>query len=104
MSLGDRVASIVAFFRAGYPTWAPRTGYIPLLALLPRRVVDDEVTAIARGLSARKRRPINNVDIGVAITRITHEMPSLQDIERVQQRLASIGPSEGQPDNPSGGT
>jgi Protein of unknown function (DUF3349) len=89
MSLGNRVARVVAFLRAGYPTWAPALSYIPLLALLPRRVTDDEVSAIVRRFTLRQRHPIDNVDIGVEITRLTHEMPSLDDIERVQQRLAA---------------
>jgi hypothetical protein len=92
MSLGDRVVSrIVGFFRAGYPDWAPKTGYIPLLALLPRRVSEDEITSIAAKLLLRERRPIDNTDIGVEITRTTSEMPSLNDVERVQQRMASAG-------------
>jgi hypothetical protein len=59
------------------------------LALLPRRVTDDEVAAIARRFSLRQRHPIDNADIGVEISRVTHEMPSLDDIERVQRLLAA---------------
>ncbi len=91
MGLDGRVSRIVAFFRAGYPDWAPKTGYIPLLALLPRRVSDDEIASIAARLLLRQRRPIENADIGVEITRITSEMPSLNDVERVHQRLAAAG-------------
>jgi hypothetical protein len=91
MGLGDRISRIVAFFRAGYPDWAPKTGYIPLLALLPRRASDDEITSIAANLVLRARRPIDTADIGVEITRVTSEMPSLNDVERVHQRLAAAG-------------
>jgi hypothetical protein len=42
MSLGDLVARMVAFVRAGYPQGVPETDYIPLLALLRRRLSDDE--------------------------------------------------------------
>jgi Protein of unknown function (DUF3349) len=97
MGLGDRVTSVVAFLRAGYPAGAPATGYIPLLALLPRRVTDGEMTVIARKLIGRGCRPIDNADVGVEITRITHEMPSLDDVDRVQRRLAGIESPGGQP-------
>ena len=97
MGLGSLVSRIVAFFRAGYPDWAPKTGYIPLLALLPRRVSDDEIASIAAKLLLRERRPIDDTDIGVEITRATCEMPSLHDVQRVQRRLASAGWSDKPP-------
>lgn len=90
MGLGDRVASIVAFLRAGYPSGLPAVGYAPLLALLPRRASDDEIRLIATKLVPR-RQPVDNVDVGVEITRVTHAMPLPDDIERVQRRLTAIG-------------
>lgn len=86
MGLADRVSSIVAFLRAGYPAGMPAVGYAPLLALLPRRVSDDEIRLIIGKLVPR-RRPVDNVDVGVEITRVTNEMPSVDDIGRVQNRL-----------------
>jgi Protein of unknown function (DUF3349) len=100
MGLGDRVSSIVAFLRAGYPAGMPAVGYAPLLALLPRRVSDDEIHLIISKLMPR-RRPVNNVDVGVEITRITHEMPSPDDIERVRRRLSATGSPGGHPDQPN---
>jgi Protein of unknown function (DUF3349) len=91
MGLRARISSIVAFLRAGYPNDAPVTGYAPLLALLPRRVSDDEATRIASTLLGRQRRSIDRADVGVEITRITDELPSLEDIERVERRLDSMG-------------
>jgi len=73
--------------RAGYPTGMPATGYVPLVALLRRRVTNDEITDILDELMKRWQRPISTADIGVEITRITNEVPSLDDIERVQSRL-----------------
>ncbi|HXA88285.1 MAG TPA: DUF3349 domain-containing protein [Mycobacterium sp.] len=97
MWLVDRVASIVAFLRAGYPTGAPATGYVPLLALLRRRASDSEISAIT-GELVRRRQPVDTADVGVEITRVTHEMPSLDDIERVQHRLDDHhGAQPGQP-------
>jgi hypothetical protein len=91
MSLGDLVARIVAFVRAGYPQGVPKTDYIPLLALLPRRLSDDEVAAVATQLAARGELNIDTADIGAAITRITDELPSPADLDRVQRRLETIG-------------
>ncbi|OBH29652.1 hypothetical protein A5692_01705 [Mycobacterium sp. E342] len=91
MGLTGRVSSVLAFLRAGYPSGAPALGYAPLLALLPRRVSDDEVTTIATKLAALERGPITNVDVGVAITRVTDELPSVGEIERVRRRLSAMG-------------
>ena len=88
MGLGNCVSGVVAFFRAGYPNGAPATGYAPLLALLPRRVSDDEVTTITHNLLApADRLPVDRIDVGVEITRVTAELPSPGDIERVQRWL-----------------
>jgi hypothetical protein len=89
MGLVARVSSVVAFLRGGYPAGLPVTGHVPLLALLRRRVTDDEITAIIRRLVVHRRRPIDDADVGVEITHITDEMPAPDDIERVQHRLAA---------------
>jgi hypothetical protein len=92
MGLIDRASRIVAFMRAGYPTGMPATGYVPLAALLPRRLCDDEVTAITSEFMRHcGARPVSTADVGVAIFRITNEMPSPEDIERVERRLDAIG-------------
>ncbi len=91
MGMADRVSRIVAFLRAGYPAAMPATGYTPLAALLPRRLADDEIVAITSEFVARGAARISSVDVGVAIFRITNEMPSLDDIKRVERRLDAIG-------------
>ena len=96
MGTGARVSGIIAFLRAGYPSGAPAIGYVPLLALLPRRVSDDEIMTITSKLLAPKRRLIDNADVGVEITRVTDEMPSVDDIDRVQRRLAALRWAGGQ--------
>ena len=82
---------MVAFVRAGYPQGVPETDYIPLLALLRRRLSDDEVAAVTAQLAGRGELNIDTADIGAAIIRITDELPSLADLERVQRRLEAIG-------------
>lgn len=87
MYLAATVTRLIAFLRAGYPSGMPPTGYVPLAALLHRRLSDDEITAITSKLTM----PISSADVGVHITRITNDMPSQDDIERVQRRLEVRG-------------
>ena len=81
--------SVVAWLRAGYPEGIPPTDYFPVLALLSRRLSNDEVKLVARELM--DRGDFDHVDIGVLITQITDELPSPEDIERVRERLAAKG-------------
>jgi len=69
----------------------PQTDYIPLLALLRRRLSDDEIAEVARDLAARGELNIDVADIGAAVIRITDELPSTVDLDRVQLRLEAIG-------------
>ena len=87
MYLAVTVTRLIAFLRAGYPSGMPPTGYVPLAALLHRRLSDDEITAITSELTM----PISSADVGVHITRITNDLPSQDDIERVQRRLEVRG-------------
>jgi hypothetical protein len=75
--------------RAGYPEGVPPTDTFAVLALLARRLTNDEVMAVARELM--QRGEFDNIDIGVAITQITDELPTPNDVERVRTRLAAKG-------------
>ncbi len=90
MDVGEGVSRVVAFLRAGYPRRAPARGYVPLLALLPRRVAEDEIVIIARKLLTPKRLRVDDVDVGVGIVAVTDELPSTDDIERVQRELVAM--------------
>jgi hypothetical protein len=83
------LTSVVAWLRAGYPEGIPPTDYFPVLALLSRRLGNDEAKAVARELM--QRGDFDDVDIAVLITQITDELPSPEDIERVRARLAAKG-------------
>lgn len=90
------VAKIVAWINAGYPEGVPGPDRVPLLALLRRRLTDDEVKAVAAALldnaeSEGLANEIDLVDIGVLITQITNELPSPDDVARVRERLAAKG-------------
>ena len=81
--------SVVAWLRAGYPDGIPPTDYFPVLALLSRRLSNDDVKLVARDLM--QRGDFDHVDIGVLITQLTDELPSPTDVERVRERLAAKG-------------
>jgi len=83
------LTSVVAWLRAGYPEGIPQTDYFPVLALLSRRLSHDEVKQIAREF--KHAAGFDDVDIGVLITRLTDELPSPEDIERVRERLSTKG-------------
>ena len=82
---------VVAWLREGYPTGVPVQDYVPLLALLRRRLTDDEVVEIAHQLVAAGMAPTETADIAVSITKVTEAMPSEADIDRVREHLAFRG-------------
>jgi hypothetical protein len=91
MALSDMVTRVISFLRAGYPDGVPANDYIPLLALLRRRLTDDEVIAVASELAASAENSVSGVDVLVAITKRTDELPSPEETERVTKRLVAVG-------------
>ncbi len=83
------LSSVVSWLRAGYPEGIPPTDTFPVLALLTRRLSNDEVVIVARELT--QRGDFDDVDIGVAISKLTDKLPSEEDVERVRTRLAAHG-------------
>ena len=81
--------TIVSWLRAGYPDGVPRNDYLPLFALLSGRLSTDEVKSVTRQLL--NRSALDDADIGAEILRLTNELPSPADIERVRERLAAKG-------------
>lgn len=110
MALPPVLNSIVSWLKAGYPCGVPDSDYIPLIALLSRRLTTEEVSAVATELARQvapsanghaslddgavhpNGRPVDNSDIGVLITKITNEMPREEDVARVRAHLAEAGP------------
>ncbi|BCK57779.1 DUF3349 domain-containing protein [Nocardia wallacei] len=91
MALSALLTKIVDWLRAGYPHGVPDTDYVPLLALLARRLTEDEVRAVAEELIAQGALPADRADIGVGITRITDAMPREADLARVREHLLAGG-------------
>lgn len=90
------LASIINWLRLGYPDGVPEQDYVPLFALLSRRLSTDEVHQIAEAIIRRNQGEevvdgSTIVDIGVQITKLTDEMPREEDIARVRAKLAAAG-------------
>ncbi len=81
--------SVVSWLRAGYPEGIPTTDTFAVLALLSRRLTNDEVKLVANELM--RRGEFDKIDIGVLISKLTDELPSQEDIGRVRTRLAAKG-------------
>jgi uncharacterized protein YqeY len=71
----------------GYPAGVPPKDYIPLIALLRRRLTDEEIREIADEIAELGADNTTQADIGVSITRMTDALPSPEDIARVEQHL-----------------
>lgn len=88
------VQRALAWLRAGYPDGIPETDYVPILALLRRRLNDDEVREVADALIAHDIEQdgvASRVDARVLMTKILGELPSDDDLRRVEARLAESG-------------
>jgi len=81
--------NVVAWLRSGYPDGVPENDYLPILALLSRRLTGDEVKLIAREMMLIPDPQY--VDIGAEILRITDQLPAPTDVERVREKLAAYG-------------
>lgn len=91
MAVPHFLSSILEWLRVGYPEGVPDSDYVPLLALLTRRLSDDEVQSVIDALIAGGQVPVDKAGIAVTITKVTNEMPREEDISRVRARLASGG-------------
>jgi hypothetical protein len=91
MSVTPVLASIVSWLKAGYPSGVPDSDYIPLIALLARRLTNEEVTSVATELQ-RTGDQIEGADIATLIEKVTNEPPRTEDIARVRAHLSTAGP------------
>ena len=77
--------SIVEWFRAGYPDDAPSTGHSPLLALNgPIALSQQQTDQIVDEL---RDRSSDSVDIDVAITKVTDQLPTQAQILKIKLAL-----------------
>ena len=81
---------LVTWVRQGYPTGVPTADYVPLIALLSRRLTKDEVIDIVIELRGASVLPSETGRIGAAIMGTTNEVPSIEEIERVRHHLSEV--------------
>jgi hypothetical protein len=91
MALSEVLTKIIEWLRAGYPQGVPDRDYVPLLALLSRRLTYEEIQEVTDALIEHGALPADRVDAGVAITTITDDMPHESDLERVRAHLTANG-------------
>ncbi|OZC57253.1 hypothetical protein CH267_08340 [Rhodococcus sp. 06-621-2] len=91
MAVPSFLQSILEWLRAGYPEGVPDADYVPLLALLTRRLTEDDIQAVVDALIAGGQLPADKAGIAVVITKVTNEMPREEDISRVRSKLAAGG-------------
>ena len=91
LSLPSFLTSVIDWLRVGYPNGIPEQDYVPLLALLARRLTAEEVAAVAAQLQEEGQLPVTNTDIGEVIIGITDELPRPEDVARVRAQLALGG-------------
>lgn len=81
------LARVVAWLKKGYPTGVPQQDYVPIIAILRRRLTDDEVSQVAELLSDDETMPLDRAAIGAAIVKVKDEMPTEADFARVHAHL-----------------
>lgn len=82
---------VVAWLRAGYPNGVPEQDYVPLFALLRRRLSDAEIVDLGSVLVRDGLIPADKIDIGVGITKLIDDLPSEAELQRVRIRLHEEG-------------
>lgn len=82
---------VIAWLRASYPAGVPERDYQPLLALMRRQLTDEEIEQLGARLAADGMVPADRVDVGVGVTKVTQELPSASELDRVLEKLRTSG-------------
>lgn len=89
--MNPAIERIVGWLRASYPTGVPERDFQPLLALMRRRLSDTEIDELGSRLVDGGLMPAGRVDVGVGISKVTQDLPSPQEIDRVMHHLEQGG-------------
>lgn len=82
---------VINWLKAGYPQGVPTGDYIPLVALLKRRLTPEEIEELGAELELRGMLPADHVDVGSRYIKMVDEVPSIQELERVTTHLQESG-------------
>lgn len=87
------IAQALRWLGAGYPDGIPAQDRVPILALLRRRLTDDEVQEVCEAVAAQTGADpdVSLVDAQVLMMRVLGELPGDEDVERVRARLEESG-------------
>lgn len=87
--------SVLDWLRAGYPEGIPAKDHFALLAVLRRRLTDEEIAQVMElSIATAHEHPDRHVDydqLKQIIAGVLHEDPSEEDVERVTEHLAAGG-------------
>ncbi|MEL4357368.1 MULTISPECIES: DUF3349 domain-containing protein [unclassified Luteococcus] len=82
---------VLGWLKAGYPQGIPDGDYIPLVAVLKRRLTPEEISALGQELTAEGLVPADHIDVGTGYLKLTDELPSVEELDRVSRRLHEAG-------------
>ena len=87
------IAQALRWLGAGYPDGIPAQDRVPILALLRRRLTDDEVQEVCEAVAAQSGADpeISLVDTQVLMMKVLGELPGDDDVDRVRTRLEQSG-------------
>ncbi|MEU5843877.1 DUF3349 domain-containing protein [Rhodococcus sp. NPDC047139] len=87
--------AVLDWLRAGYPEGIPAKDHFALLAVLKRRLTDEELfEAIETAAATASEHPERKVDHDLLrriVAGVIHEDPDPQDVERVRDHLVAAG-------------
>jgi Protein of unknown function (DUF3349) len=88
MALRSSLTSIISWLRAGYSAESPERGYLPLLALMARKLTDADIAAIANELASASH-PATAHAIREAIG-ARHPRPAARTVSRIPVLSAAM--------------
>ncbi len=87
----SRIERIVNWLKGGYPQGIPEADYVPLLAVLRRRLSQEEIDELADRIVRDGLVPAERIDVGAEFLRVTNELPSETELQRISEKLADLG-------------
>lgn len=92
MARANVVRRVADWLREGYPTGVPEQDHVALLALLRRKLSEEELEEVVDRIILL--HPVGNVPqavVGQQIGALLDQQPHDDDIARVSSRLAAVG-------------